>query len=104
MFTYSDEFEQNKWKRDIATYQRMQEWISKPVFTQGEVQQLRKLLSAEIYALEQDAWVAKEDAHSYKKTFKSLSEDCWKEHFKLRAKIKKLAKLQVKMKAFDELY
>lgn len=29
MLTYADKAEQSQWKRDIATYQRMQEWVDK---------------------------------------------------------------------------
>lgn len=77
-----------------------------PVFTDGEVQQLRDILKQKISELEYCADEARHCARQYKKV--GVSQEVidaeWKEYYKTRAKIKKLAKLQVKMKAFTRLY
>ena len=76
-----------------------------PMFNQGEVQQLRKILSDQIYIIELLAESEKDAAHYYKETgCNGLTSYHWKEHFKARAKIKKLAALQVKLKSVDVLY
>ena len=75
-----------------------------PMFNQGEVQQLRKILSENIRTLEQDALFDKENAKMWKYLNQDVSNQSWKDHFKARAKIKKLAALQVKLKMVQELY
>lgn len=82
----------------------MQDYVSNPVFTQGEVQQLRKLLSEQIQRLERRAYFDKEDAKMWKDHSQHVSNQSWKDHFKAREKIKKLAALQVKLKMVQELY
>ena len=77
-----------------------------PVFTDGEVQQLRAILKQHISDLEYYASEARAVAKQYKKVGVSqeVIDSEWKEYYKARAKIKKLANLQVKMKAFNRLY
>lgn len=76
-----------------------------PMFNQGEVQQLRKILSDQIYILEVLTESEKDAAHYCKENdLHELTSYHWKEHFKARAKIKKLAALQVKLKSVDVLY
>lgn len=93
----------------------MQDYVSNPLFTQGEVQQLRKILSEQIRSLEEDASISKNIAKNnsrgvkydpgYSLEFQKYFIDVhWKDHFKARAKIKKLAALQVKLKSQDVLY
>lgn len=84
----------------------MQDFNAKPIFSSAEVQQLRKLLSESINELEIESNYRKKVAHTFKKygNRKDWISDEWKLHFKARAKIKKIAALQAKMKAFDVLY
>lgn len=76
-----------------------------PVFSHAEVQQLRKFFSDSIAELERCAAFEREAAQHWKslgrKEYASLS---WEDYYKIRAKIKKLAALQTKLKSFDVLY
>lgn len=79
--------------------------VSSYVFSPAEVQQLREVLKVQLNALEYEAESLKDDAKFWKGNMhQSLLNDLWKEHFKVKAKIKKLAALQTKMKSFDVLY
>lgn len=81
----------------------MDDYVINPLFTQGEVQQLRKFLSDSIHDLERYAELEKAEAQRWSH-MKHYADPCWKSHSTIRAKIKKLAALQVKLKSQDVLY
>lgn len=84
----------------------MQDFNEQPVFSSAEVQQLRSILRDTIFDLESDANDFKQFAQYLKR--QGANTDLvginWKMYWNTRAKIKKIAALQVKLKSVDVLY
>ena len=74
-------------------------------FDSGEVQQLRAIIKQNISEYEMIADSARRTARYYKTkdVSQEIIDEEWKAYHKIRAKIKKLAKLQMKMKAIEVL-
>ena len=89
----------------FVNFEAFNEINASPVFSHAEVQQLREVLRENLKKLEESAKDLEIDGRYWKiREEFDLSNDSWKEHFKTRAKIKKLAALQTKLKSFDVLY
>ena len=82
------------------------DWLAYAVFSHAEVQQLREVLRKEISELEAKSAMYKETAIFWKSetSGEGTEVDWYLQHHKARAKIKKLAALQSKLKSFDALY